>query len=67
MLKPKSPRESFYGSYMHDCIVAVDHLLGKIDQVVDFSSTGQILNGRYNPNLADRVKIENAQPQFEAE
>jgi hypothetical protein len=42
MLKPKSPQESFYGSYLYDHIVPVDHLLRKINQVVDpVSSTGQ--------------------------
>jgi hypothetical protein len=43
MLKPKSPQESFYGSYLYDRIVPVDHPLRKINQVVDFSFTGQIL------------------------
>jgi transposase len=51
MLKPKSPQESFYGSYLYDRIVPVDHLLRKINQVVDFSFTGQILKDRYNPNI----------------
>ena len=37
MLKPKSPQASFYGSYLYDRIVPVDHLLRKINQVVDFS------------------------------
>ena len=44
MLKPKSPQESFYGSYLYDRIVPVDHLLRKINQVVDFSFVGQVLN-----------------------
>ena len=51
MLKPKSPQESFYGSYLYDRIVPVDHLLRKINQVVDFSFTGQILKERYNPDI----------------
>ncbi|MFC2005843.1 transposase [Chloroflexota bacterium] len=51
MLKPKSPQESFYGSYLYDRIVPVDHLLRKINQVVDFSFTGQILRDRYNPDI----------------
>jgi IS5 family transposase len=51
MLKPKSPQESFYGSYLYDRIVPVDHLLRKINQVVDFSFTGQILKDRYNANI----------------
>jgi IS5 family transposase len=51
MLKPKSPQESFYGSYLYDRIVPADHLLRKINQVVDFSFTGQILKDRYNPDI----------------
>ena len=51
MLKPKSPQESFYGSYLYDRIVPVDHLLRKINQVVDFTFIGQILNDRYNPDI----------------
>ena len=51
MLKPKSPQGSFYGSYLYDRIVPVDHLLRKINQVVDFSFKGQILKDRYNPDI----------------
>jgi transposase len=51
MLKPKSPQESFYGSYLYDRIIPNDHLLRKIDQVVDFSFVGKILKDRYNPAI----------------
>ena len=51
MLKPKPPQESFYGSYLYDRIVPVDHLLRKINQVLDFSFVGQILEDRYNPDI----------------
>ncbi len=51
MLKPKSPQESFYGSYLYDRIVPDDHLLRKINQVVDFSFIRQILQDRYNPDI----------------
>ena len=51
MLKPKSPQESFYGSYLYDRIVPVDHLLRKINQVVDFSFVSQVLNDRYHPEI----------------
>jgi transposase len=51
MLKPKSPQESFFGSYLYDRIVPVDHLLRKINQVVDFSFTEQILKDRYNVDI----------------
>ena len=49
MLKPRSPQESFYGSYLYDRIVPIDHLLRKINQVVDFSFAGEILKDSYNP------------------
>ncbi|MBI2861062.1 MAG: transposase [Chloroflexi bacterium] len=51
MLKPKSPQESFFGSYLYDRIVPVDHLLRQVNQVVDFSFAGQILKDRYNPSI----------------
>ena len=51
MLKPKSPQESFFGSYLYDRIVPADHLLRRINQVVDFSFIGQILQDRYNPDI----------------
>src|SRR4030065_2082408 len=51
ILKPKSPQESFFGSYLYDRIVPVDHLLRKINQVVDFSFVGQVLNDRYHPDI----------------
>ena len=51
MLKPKSPQESFFGSYLYDRIVPIDHLLRKINQVVDFSFTEQILQDRYHPDI----------------
>ena len=56
MLKPKSPQESFYGSYLYDRIVPIDHLLRKINQVVDFSFAGQILQDRYNPDIGSRYR-----------
>jgi len=51
MLKPKSPQESFYGSYLYERIVPIDHLLRKINQVVDFTFVRQILEDRYHPDL----------------
>ena len=48
MLKPKSPQESFYGSYLYDRIVPIDHPLRKINQVVDLSFADEILKDRYN-------------------
>ncbi len=48
MLKPRSPQESFYGSYLYDRIVPIDHALRKINQVVDFSFADEILKDRYN-------------------
>jgi hypothetical protein len=51
MLKPKSPQASFYGSYLHDRIVPPNHLLRKINQVVDFSFVNDLLRDRYNPDF----------------
>jgi transposase len=51
MLKPKSPQESFYGSYLYDRIVPSDHLLRKINQVVDFSFVRVILADSYNTEI----------------
>ena len=60
MLKPKSPQESFYGSYLYDRVVPIDHLLRKINQVVDFSFAGQILADRYNEEIGRPAE----DPQF---
>jgi len=51
MLKPKSPQESFFGSYLYDRIVPVDHLLHKINQVVNFSFVHELVKDRYTPEL----------------
>src|SRR4030067_1619352 len=51
MLKPKSPQASFFGSYLFDRIVPVDHLLRKINQVVDFSFIHELVKDRYTPEL----------------
>jgi len=51
MLKPKSPQESFFGSYLYDRIVPVDHLLRKINQVVDFSFVHELVKDRYTLEL----------------
>ncbi len=46
MLKPKSPQNSFYGSYLYDKIIPSDHLLNKINQVVDFSFVNDLVKDR---------------------
>jgi hypothetical protein len=51
MLKPKSPQDSFYGSYLYDRIVPKDHLLRKINAVVDFSSIKDLVKDRYTPDF----------------
>ncbi len=51
MLKPKSPQESFYGSYLYDRIVPMDHPLRKINRVVDLSFADEILKDRYNRDI----------------
>ena len=49
MLKPKPPQASFYGSYLYDRIVPLDHLLRKINAVVDFSFVNDLVKDRYTP------------------
>ena len=53
MLKPKSPQISFFmsGNYLYDRIVPVDHLLRKINQVVDFSFVHELVRDRYTPDF----------------
>ena len=51
MLRPKSPQSSFYGSYLYDRIVPADHLLRKINQVVDFSFVHDLVRDRYTPDF----------------
>jgi transposase len=51
MLKPRSPQNSFYGSYLYDRIIPADHLLRKINQVVDFSFIHDLVKDRYTPDF----------------
>jgi transposase len=51
MLKKMPPQDSFYGSYLYDRIVPVDHLLRKINQVVDFSFVNELVKDRYTPDF----------------
>jgi transposase len=51
MLRPKPPQNSFYGSYLYDKIVPADHLLRKINQVVDFSFVHELVKDRYTPDF----------------
>jgi transposase len=51
MLRPKPPQNSFYGSYLYDKIVPADHLLRKINQVVDFSFIHEMVRDRYTPDF----------------
>jgi len=51
MLKPRSSQASFYGSYLYDNIVPIDHLLCKIYQVVDFSFVRELVKDHYMPDF----------------
>ena len=51
MLRPKPPQNSFYGSYLYDKIVPQDHLLRKINQVVDFSFVHDLVKDKYTPDF----------------
>jgi len=47
MLRPRSPQDSFYGSYLYDRIVPHAYLLRKIDQMVDYSFIHELVKDRY--------------------
>ncbi|MBM2832778.1 MAG: hypothetical protein HW414_1830 [Dehalococcoidia bacterium] len=47
MLRAGSPQASFYGSYLYDRIIPHDHLLRKINQVVDFYFVQDLVRDRY--------------------
>jgi len=51
MLKTKSPQNSFYGSYLYDRIIPQNHLLKKINSIVDFSFVNELVKDRYNPDF----------------
>jgi transposase len=51
LLRQKSPQNSFFGSYLYDRIIPPDHLLRKINQVVDFSFITDLVKDRYNPDF----------------
>jgi len=51
MLRPRSPQSSFYGSYLYDRIIPEDHLLRKINQVVDFSFVNDTVRDCYTPDF----------------
>jgi hypothetical protein len=51
MLRPKPPQSLFYGSYLYDKIVPPDHLLRKINQVVDFSFVHELVKDRHMPDF----------------
>jgi transposase len=51
MLKKRVPQDSFYGSYLYDRIVPRDHMLRKINAVVDLSFVNDLVKDRYNPDF----------------
>ncbi|MFC1925920.1 transposase, partial [Chloroflexota bacterium] len=51
MLRPKSTQNSFYGSYLYDSIVPQDHLLRKINEVVDFSFIKDLVKDKYTEDF----------------
>ena len=56
ILKQKPPQASFYGAYLYDRIVPTDHLLRKINQVVDFSFVHHLVKDRYTPDFGRPVE-----------
>ena len=51
MLRPKPPQASFLGNWIYDRIVPKDHLLRKINAVVDFSFVTDLVKDRYTPDF----------------
>lgn len=51
MLRPKSTQHSFYGSYLYDNVIPQDHLLRKINEVVDFSFIKDLVKDRYREDF----------------
>jgi transposase len=53
MLKPKSDQPSFFmsGNYLYDRIIPPDHLLRKINAVVDFSFIHDLVKDKYTPDF----------------
>jgi len=51
MLKKRVPQDSFFGSWIYDRIVPKDHLLRKINAVVDLSFVNELVKDRYNPDF----------------
>jgi transposase len=51
MLRTKPPQASFYGDYLYDRIIPEDHLLRRINQVVDFSFVHELVQDRYTPHF----------------
>ena len=51
MLRPKSTQNSFYGSYLYDSIIPKDHLLRRINAVVDFSFIKDLIKDKYTENF----------------
>jgi len=51
MLRPRSQQSSFYGSYLYDRIIPEDHLLRKVNQVVDFSFIHDTVRDCYSPDF----------------
>jgi len=51
MFKPKSSQEYFYTLYLYDIIVPQDHLLRKINAVVDFSFFTDLVKDRYTSDF----------------
>ena len=51
MLRPRSSQNSFYGSYLYDNIIPKDHLLRRINAVVDFSFIKDLIKDKYTENF----------------
>lgn len=62
MLREKPPQSSFYGSYLYDRILPQDHLLRKINPVVDFSFVNELVRDMYTPDFGRPVEAREFMP-----
>ncbi|MDA2921878.1 transposase [Patescibacteria group bacterium AH-259-L07] len=51
MLKIKPQQQSFYGDFLYDRVIPKDHLLKKIDKIIDFSFVNDVVKDCYCPDF----------------
>lgn len=51
MLKIQPSQQSFYGEFLYEKVIPKDHLLKKIDEVIDFSFVNDLVRDLYSPRF----------------